>query len=255
MADTLKNRRKEEQKLFLNESKKALKELFSKKGYKQIPNLLTASRGIAPIVILPFLITNNLPGAIIAECLFASTDFLDGFIARKFNLGSEYGKKLDTICDKIFAVNLLLPLLLFIPSAGITISLEVIIGAINTISMLKSNNPNSSLLGKFKTASLSLTIILSYISIFTPISSGILNLSIALTTLLQGTTAIDYYLTDKIKDVKKNELEYNYNDNITEKQTPEETTNETTNDVTITYNNEFPLENENKKDKIYTYKK
>ena len=40
---------------------------------------------------------------------FFLTDWIDGFLARKLNVVSEFGKKLDAVSDKLFALCLMLP--------------------------------------------------------------------------------------------------------------------------------------------------
>ena len=45
--------------------------------------------------------------------LCVSSDYLDGFIARKFNLETIYGKYLDPVCDKFFTVVSLLLISLY----------------------------------------------------------------------------------------------------------------------------------------------
>ncbi|MEM6811210.1 MAG: CDP-diacylglycerol--glycerol-3-phosphate 3-phosphatidyltransferase [Pseudomonadota bacterium] len=80
---------------------------------KHIPNLLTFAR----IAILPILILLILNGseqsvwlAFILYVLASITDFLDGYLARKWNVESAVGKFLDPISDKIFVACVLLAL-------------------------------------------------------------------------------------------------------------------------------------------------
>ena len=80
---------------------------------KNLPNLITFSRiiGVASLFLLvPF--NNELTQiwAIILFILISSTDFLDGWIARKFNSVSDLGKILDPLADKILIL-IFLPLL------------------------------------------------------------------------------------------------------------------------------------------------
>ena len=74
-----------------------------KKRIKQIPNLLTASRAIGPFFIVPTALMGNLPAAALLTVLFAATDGLDGFFARKLDATSDFGRELDPIVDKFFA--------------------------------------------------------------------------------------------------------------------------------------------------------
>lgn len=243
---TFKEKRNKEWNIFINQGKEATKELFSKKWYKQIPNLLTLSRGIAPFIIIPLVITGNLIGAITAEAIFASTDLFDGLIARTFNLSSHFGKRLDTICDKIFAITLLIPIYAIMPQISITIFLELLISTINSISTIKGNDPSSSLLGKTKTFFLSGSIILGYLSMLSYIPLHIVNFAFALTSILQSGAAIDYYITDKFKDFK-NEMETEIKEEIkTETIEKENTNNQKEKNKEIEYHNDFPKENLNK---------
>jgi len=68
---------------------------------RNIPNLLTISRMlIAPVFF--FLFINNYYYLALACFFFASiTDFLDGFLARRFNVVSKFGKLYDPLADKI----------------------------------------------------------------------------------------------------------------------------------------------------------
>ncbi len=82
----------------------------------QLPNILTVSR----IVLLPVLIgLFFIPGAGAAWLALwiyifcAVTDFLDGWIARKYGSTSGFGTFLDPISDKIMVVSLLMALACF----------------------------------------------------------------------------------------------------------------------------------------------
>lgn len=169
---------------------------FKNKLKKRLPNILTRSRFIAPFIIIPIALS-NLTIALIATILFALTDAFDGYFARKWNAYSDYGRLLDPICDKMFAIGVAVPILITNPLLIIsTIILECSIAIINLNSSSKNNKPKSTYLGKFKTAILSLNLILNYL--------GIVNIPLTLfTNLTQLTTAIDYYKIDKKKDKQK----------------------------------------------------
>ena len=66
-----------------------------------IPNALTISRIAATPFIGHFIITNNLTPALGIFAYCCVTDFLDGYIARKYNLGSMAGTILDPMADKL----------------------------------------------------------------------------------------------------------------------------------------------------------
>ncbi|RTK92801.1 MAG: CDP-diacylglycerol--glycerol-3-phosphate 3-phosphatidyltransferase [Rickettsiales bacterium] len=81
---------------------------------KNIPNYLTMIRLLAiPIIVMTFYFDNSkfahrLGGIIFA--LASLTDFFDGYIARKYNLISSFGKMFDPIADKVLVGCILLML-------------------------------------------------------------------------------------------------------------------------------------------------
>lgn len=187
-------------KIFLNDVKKEKNK--TNKIKKIIPNILTASRILSPLFIIPTFLTGNIPLTVSFIALFATTDLFDGLLARKFNSTSEFGKNLDPICDKVFAMSVIIPLItnkLLI----LSFMLEGIISIINLTSAFKGNNPRSTLLGKFKTCMLSISIILSYMTCFN-ITFKYINEFILLTSTVQFLAACDYLKIDLKKDIKKN---------------------------------------------------
>lgn len=72
---------------------------------KHLPNILTISRLFA-IFAIGYFLSESTPKsqwiAIILYLLSIFTDYLDGYIARKFNAVSGLGKSLDATVDKIF---------------------------------------------------------------------------------------------------------------------------------------------------------
>lgn len=185
---------------FFKDFRKEFKSIKKKEIKRQIPNLLTLSRGLAPIVIIPAILFNKLYFVIILLIIFALTDFLDGKMARKYNLVSEFGVKLDAVCDKIFAISLIIPAII---NHGIFIFnfvMEIAISYTNLLSYTKGNNPRSTIIGKIKTALLSLTLILSYIPNMNNLVIFIFSL---ITIICQVITLIKYINTDMEMDKNK----------------------------------------------------
>lgn len=195
---------------------------FKGRMKKRIPNLLTKSRVIAPFLIAPAAIFGNFTTAAIIAGLFGLTDAFDGHLARKWNATSEYGRLLDTISDKMFALGLIIPFLFTNPLIILpTMLLEIAIGAVNVKSKIKQNNPHSTLLGKVKTNFLYISLTLLYL--FKCLNLSITNLIplVGITNVLQTSTALQYHIIDKKQDktkTKKGEILEEQKENVPSKE-------------------------------------
>ena len=88
-----------------------LKSKDKERRRKQIPNTLTLIRGfLAPVTIIPAVLTNHIYLAFLLIALCGLTDCFDGWYARTYNAQSEFGADLDAICDKLFVLTLTFPL-------------------------------------------------------------------------------------------------------------------------------------------------
>src|SRR5205814_9256066 len=67
---------------------------------RPVPNVLTFLR-LALAVALPFLPREMRIAAILAA---AATDFLDGYVARRYHAVTDLGRLLDGVADKVFAL-------------------------------------------------------------------------------------------------------------------------------------------------------
>tara|TARA_Y100001968_G_C19284422_1_gene680913 strand:+ start:224 stop:784 length:561 start_codon:yes stop_codon:yes gene_type:complete len=135
--------------------------------HKQRFNWSNVSNGISITRILigfPLVLTlanRNYIISILIIIIGAITDYLDGFIARKFNCKSSFGAKIDPLADKIFLLGPLIWIAYenYVPiwSIWILISRELIITGWR--SNISSGAP-ASIYGKYKTVLLFLSIIL-----------------------------------------------------------------------------------------------
>lgn len=79
---------------------------------KHIPNILTMLR----FVLIPFIIisvlTDNYLLAFLVLTLSGLTDILDGYIARKYNFITDFGKLIDPLADKATQISILVVLVI-----------------------------------------------------------------------------------------------------------------------------------------------
>ena len=177
-----------------------------------LPNKLTLFR----VVLIPFFVFFLLApyfegyGNYIAVAIFivaCITDFLDGKIARKYNLVTNFGKFMDPLADKLLVCSALICLiqLELIPAwvVIIIIAREFIISGFRLVASDNGVVIAASYWGKFKTAFQMLTVIVLILNIpnkvFTILGAVLIYVSLALTVI----SLIDYIA--KNKDVLKDQ--------------------------------------------------
>ena len=79
---------------------------------KLIPNYLTILRLILVPIIFGLILYEQYTFAIFFYIIANLTDILDGFIARKFDLTSDFGKLMDPLADKITQISTILALII-----------------------------------------------------------------------------------------------------------------------------------------------
>lgn len=192
-----------------------------------LPNKLTISRIIMAIIIIIILLggsyTNSLFGFeipkifvnesivvdlkyIISGILFilaSITDFLDGYIARKYNLITDFGKLIDAIADKIL-VNSVLIILAAQGFIHPIIPVIIIIrdSVVNSIKMLAASKGKvvaAIKSGKVKTACLMVGIVLT---LFYNLPFELWNISVSkallfIATILSVVSGVQYFSLNK----------------------------------------------------------
>jgi CDP-diacylglycerol--glycerol-3-phosphate 3-phosphatidyltransferase len=140
---------------------------------KRLPILLTWSRiGLIPALIvvfyLPFWWSPMLSALVFA--IAAVTDWLDGYLARRWNVTTAFGAFLDPVADKLLVAVALVLVVQANPTALMAVLAAVIIGREITISALREwmagigerTTVKVAMLGKFKTGAqmIALTLLL-----------------------------------------------------------------------------------------------
>lgn len=143
---------------------------------------------------------------LIAGVLFiiaSLTDFLDGYIARKYNLVTDFGKLIDAIADKILVNSVLIILSAtgFIhPIIPVVIILrDSIVNSIKMLAASKGKVVAAIKSGKFKTACLMIGIVLT---LFYNMPFELFNLRVSdfilfLAAILSIISGIQYYILNK----------------------------------------------------------
>lgn len=75
--------------------------------FKHVPNILTMCRFVLIPFIFGSIVNNQYVAAFVFLTLSGITDVLDGFIARKFNFITNFGKLIDPLADKVTQLSLL----------------------------------------------------------------------------------------------------------------------------------------------------
>ena len=104
------------------------------------PNILTLGRiALIPVIVLVFFLPYGWspPVTCLIFAIAGITDWLDGYLARRFNESSAFGRFLDPVADKLMVATSLLLLLSDDPSVWLTVAVIIIIGREITISALR----------------------------------------------------------------------------------------------------------------------
>ena len=179
-----------------------------------LPNKLTILRTVMIPFFILFLYTDWFHGydKIIAAVIFIAaslTDMLDGKIARKYNLVTNFGKFMDPLADKLLVCSALIALVDLNKIAAwiviIIIAREFIISGFRLVASDNGVVIAASYWGKFKTTFQMLMIIFTIFNIYLEndvldvISNILVYVALALTVI----SLIDYML--KNKDVLKDQ--------------------------------------------------
>lgn len=177
-----------------------------------LPNKLTLLRVIMiPVFLIVFLcplgidrqVARYIAAAIF--CLASATDALDGYIARKYNLVTNFGKFMDPLADKLLVCSAMIALIgagdAHVPLPGwvviIIIAREFIITGFRTIAVEQNIVIAASKWGKLKTISQMIMLILLLINIDNTAVSYVSMALIVLSVILTVISAVDYIVKNR----------------------------------------------------------
>ena len=138
----------------------------------------------------------------------AVTDFLDGFLARRFNLVTDYGKVLDAIADKLLVNGVLIILATegsispIIPV--VVVSRDIVVDSIKMVAGQKNGAVAASNTGKIKTTFMlvGITLLLFYNLPFSLANIYPARTLIMIATVLSIVSGVEYYVKNKKYFVK-----------------------------------------------------
>lgn len=171
-----------------------------------LPNKLTILRVLMIPFFLFFLMTDAAGnyGKWIAVALFilaSLTDFLDGQIARRYNLVTNFGKFMDPLADKLLVCSAMIALVgmdrLSAVVAIIIIAREFIISGFRLVASDNGVVIAASYWGKFKTNFQMFMIIMLIIDLGTKTAVMIENILIVIAVALTIISLIDYLMKNK----------------------------------------------------------
>ena len=176
-----------------------------------LPNKLTILR----VILIPFFVAAlmiqggaNETMRIVAAVIFivaSLTDLLDGKIARKYNLVTNFGKFMDPLADKLLVCSALICFIELhqIPAwmVIIIISREFIISGFRLVASDKGVVIAASYWGKFKTTSQMIMVVLLILNINHPVFRMLTQIFVWIAMILTLVSLIDYLM--KNKDVLK----------------------------------------------------
>lgn len=92
--------------------KNAYRKRLKKDQVITIPNILSFFRiALIPLIIYLYCFASSPLGALIVIVISGISDVVDGFIARKFNMITDFGKMIDPVADKLTQLAVLISLL------------------------------------------------------------------------------------------------------------------------------------------------
>ncbi len=174
-----------------------------------LPNKLTILRIIMIPFFLLFLLGDfGMTGRYIAAaifCIASFTDCLDGYIARKYNLVTNFGKFMDPLADKLLVCSAMIALIgikdavVSLPSVVVIVIIarEFIITGFRTLAVEQNIVIAAGFWGKLKTICQMIMLIVLIINIDNPVFTVLSYVLIYLSLALAIISAADYIIKNR----------------------------------------------------------
>ena len=166
-----------------------------------LPNKLSIARALCIPVIVVLLYMDSDTCRILAGALFilaALTDLVDGKIARKYNLVTDFGKFIDPVADKLLVLTTLIMLIhLDMMDAWIVILIlcrELAVDGLRMVAVTKGKVIAAGPLGKWKTACQMILISAMLILDLGVFDAWPLTVMAGIVTALTLISAVDYFV-------------------------------------------------------------
>lgn len=164
-----------------------------------LPNKLTVLRVIMIPFFVLFMLTDFAGGAskyiaLAIFCIASFTDFLDGYLARRDNLVTNFGKFMDPLADKLLVCSALICLIPRLPAwiVIIIIAREFIISGFRLVASDNGIVIAASYWGKFKTVSHMAMVILMILDFQSHIMQFVSGVVVGLALGLTIVSLVDY---------------------------------------------------------------
>ena len=173
-----------------------------------IPNLLSFFRlCLIPVIVWLYSFKQNYVWTLLVLLISGATDIIDGIIARRLNMISDFGKAFDPIADKLTQMAVLFCLVSRFPYMTIPLIIliikEVTAAVMNMIAIKKTNEVMGAVWhGKLTTVLLYSTMVIHIIWFNIPMLVS--NLLIAISTAMMLFSAVQYTLRN-IRTLRKKE--------------------------------------------------
>ena len=125
---------------------------------RNLPNILSISRLIATVVVFILVLVNQPWAFLVATVIFffaSVTDYLDGYLARRFKVVSSLGVFLDLTADKVFVTSILIAMvqIALVPAwiVAIIITREFLVTGLRSMASVRGRVIPAGIWGKQKT--------------------------------------------------------------------------------------------------------